>query len=315
MHTLPRAVYYGHHKCASTWIWQIIADICRDAGWTHRLLLDPLTPYSRGPLTDHYEQVSGEDIQNYVDRHRVDFLSHIAARQEDVALLNPHRGFHVIRDPRDIIVSAYFSHRFSHPVDNVPHMAKHRERLNRVPLEEGLFLEMEYSSQELQDLAEWDYEQPHILEIKMEELVTNPYKNFLKIFDFLGLLDDDFFALMPKRIRTFLHSAFNRLARRYVFSRPLIRPMESIPGEYLLGRVYDYRFDRLAEGRKQGEENARSHYRKGVPGDWINYFTPEHVVYFKTQYNDLLLKTGYEKSPDWDLSYNRYTHATPSETS
>ncbi len=306
-HSLPLAVYYGHHKCASTWIWQILADISRDAGWRHVPLVDPMTPFKYGPLTDHRTWIERRDLQRYVDRQGVHILSHLAARQEDVAYLRPHRGFHVIRDPRDIIVSAYFSHRFSHPVDNMPHMAEHRQRLNEVSLEEGLFLEMGYSAQELEDLREWDYHQAHILEVKMEDLISRPYQSFLRIFTFLGLLDDTLFSQMHVRLQRILQAATNRIARRHRVLEHFLHPMTRVPAEYVLGRVYDYRFDRLSGGRTRGKENPYSHYRKGIPGDWINYFTEEHVAYFKSQYNDLLLKTGYERHPDWNLRRNRYT--------
>jgi hypothetical protein len=54
-----------------------------------------------------------------------------------------------------------------------------------------------------------------------------------------------------------------------------------------------------AGGRAPGEEDVTSHYRKGVPGDWKLHFGPAHIDYFKQHYNDLLLKLGYEQSPDW----------------
>jgi len=72
-----------------------------------------------------------------------------------------------------------------------------------------------------------------------------------------------------------------------------------IPIDSLLEYIFQNRFSKQASGRKQGEEDPRSHYRKGVAGDWINYFNQEHRRYFRENYTDLLIKLGYEKGSDW----------------
>lgn len=48
-----------------------------------------------------------------------------------------------------------------------------------------------------------------------------------------------------------------------------------------------------------GRENARSHLRKGVVGDWKNHFDSELKRYFKTLYGDALIRAGYEKNLEW----------------
>lgn len=48
-----------------------------------------------------------------------------------------------------------------------------------------------------------------------------------------------------------------------------------------------------------GRENVRSHYRKGVVGDWRNHFDSELKQRFKHLYADSLIHAGYEKSSDW----------------
>jgi hypothetical protein len=63
--------------------------------------------------------------------------------------------------------------------------------------------------------------------------------------------------------------------------------------------VYQNRFSKLADGRTEGDEDQKSHYRKGLPGDWMDHFNGQHKRYFKEHYNDLLVKLGYEKDNDW----------------
>jgi hypothetical protein len=48
-----------------------------------------------------------------------------------------------------------------------------------------------------------------------------------------------------------------------------------------------------------GRESKRSHLRKGMPGDWKNYFTGMHKNLFKAHYGDILIHAGYEKDENW----------------
>jgi lipopolysaccharide transport system ATP-binding protein len=48
-----------------------------------------------------------------------------------------------------------------------------------------------------------------------------------------------------------------------------------------------------------GRENVRSHFRKGVAGDWKNHFTDELKKLFKAQFGDALVRAGYEKDDNW----------------
>ncbi|AEH45602.1 sulfotransferase [Thermodesulfatator indicus DSM 15286] len=52
-------------------------------------------------------------------------------------------------------------------------------------------------------------------------------------------------------------------------------------------------------GRKRGEANKKSFYRKGVSGDWRNHFSEKEKEIFKKIAGDLLIKLGYEKGYDW----------------
>jgi hypothetical protein len=62
--------------------------------------------------------------------------------------------------------------------------------------------------------------------------------------------------------------------------------------------VLNCRFSKLS-GRMPGQADPTSHFRKGVAGDWRNYFTPRIKEAFKRQYGELLLQSGYEKSNNW----------------
>ena len=300
--------YFGHHKCASTWVWQLVAGVCREIGLRHYLALDERTPLTHGLLTGFAEGGRGQErlkgtferrrLRERVEEAGAEFVSCITADREQLEALAPTRGFHVIRDPRDIIVSGYFSHRNSHPTDGLPELARHRERLRAVSKEEGLLLEMDFARGTLIDLAQWDYDRPEILELRMEELSAKPYEGFVRIFQHLELLPDEEPTAGRRLLALSLRRTLNRLSARPML-RPLRRPMPAT-GEILLGAVYGNRFEAKTKGRPAGAEDTRSHYRKGVAGDWINHFTPAHTEAFNERFGDLLVKLGYEQDDDWD---------------
>ena len=90
----------------------------------------------------------------------------------------------------------------------------------------------------------------------------------------------------------------------------LVRPNEEV--ERLLGFlgvdtdralvehcVSQASFSKLSKGRERGNEDPSSFYRKGVAGDWKNYFTEEDRRVFKEEAGELLIRLGYEEDLDW----------------
>jgi lipopolysaccharide transport system ATP-binding protein len=68
----------------------------------------------------------------------------------------------------------------------------------------------------------------------------------------------------------------------------------SIGTERLREIVHDNRFENATGGRKPGEENRDSHERKGIAGDWRNYFTSGVTKNFNAQYGTVLVSAGYD---------------------
>ena len=59
-----------------------------------------------------------------------------------------------------------------------------------------------------------------------------------------------------------------------------------------------YSFKRQTE-RSPGQENRSSFLRKGIAGDWKNYYNKEARVLFNYYAGDQLIKLGYEKDESW----------------
>jgi hypothetical protein len=132
-------------------------------------------------------------------------------------------GAHFIRDPRDIIVSGYFYHKRCNeewctnrefdptaPIlfPKVPYSQQHRseewkrqyleslqnasyqEILNSMTEEEGLQFEMEnYGAWTIDSIAQWEYGNKSIKEIKFETLMSNFDSEFKALFHHLGFAD------------------------------------------------------------------------------------------------------------------------------
>jgi len=82
------------------------------------------------------------------------------------------------------------------------------------------------------------------------------------------------------------------------FSR-IFRHCEFNFSEQQLHTLIAQRDFRSMAGRTPGEENVRSHQRKGIAGDWRTHFTPRVTDAFKQRYATLLIDTGYERSDNW----------------
>ena len=254
--------YFGHHKSASSWMSRKIIKAA-----TEKMGLN-YVHYSNPKAFDN-------NLEHDIVINNVDFFAYVNANSEfigDIIKKKNFKGFHIIRDPRDICISAYFSHLYSHSVKTkyTSHIAELRQKLESVSLEEGLFLELEFLEHIFTHMINWDYNLPNVLEIKFEELIQAPQDTILKIFDFLGLIDEDKNSLGNK-----------------------INPCD------LLTIINYNRFEKMSQGRKRGDEDQKSHYRKGIAGDWQNYFNKEHKDFFKLRYTELLLKLGYENDSNW----------------
>ena len=282
----PLLAFFGHHKCASTWIHRILGDFGRHAGLKHSYLYD--------------ETNFDGDLARYVRENGTQLISYVNAETKHIGGLPPLRAFHVVRDPRDLLVSAYFSHLHSHPTKAWPELIPHRERLKSVSKTEGLILEVQFLDFAYNAMREWDYDRPDTLELRQEELTRAPYDGFLEIFRFLGVLDPSDFD-KAARARHWRHVARNVAAERLPGLSRWHRPIRQFPAEPLLGIVYEHRFDKLAGGRPAGDEDVKSHYRKGTPGDWRNHFDADVMAAFKERHGDLVTLLGYEKTDDWGL--------------
>lgn len=173
------------------------------------------------------------------------------------AVSNQARGFHLIRDPRDVLVSDYFSRRNTHKVVDTPHKIEMRKYLQEHSLEEGLLYMLDHCTF-FKQIQGWKIsERENILDIKYEDLILDEKKVFKKILNHMNI---------------------------------------SITDKKLDGIISKCTFKTLSGGREPGQEDINSHFRKGISGDWKNYMKKGSRIYdvFYKRYEHLINNLGYD---------------------
>ena len=168
-----------------------------------------------------------------------------------------YRAFFVMRDPRDIVVSWYFSAKFSHPT--VGTLEQVRGDLLRFSEAEGLCYAIEY----LDEFGLYEAQRSWGESACSDELMRIRY--------------EDLFSADQKSI-------VEALFRHCDIRMPANRLDELLAG---------FSFENVS-GRRRGDEDVHAHYRKGVAGDWRNHFTKDVQGRFATVAGDVLAAWGYD---------------------
>jgi hypothetical protein len=256
----PLVCYFGHHKAATVTVNRVVRTASAAVGLRHVAL--STAPEFKG------------DLSSYVGRGAAS-ISYTSSEYEYVNRLRrsgrAYRGIHVIRDPRDVVVSGYWSHLKSHPLTRWPELAEIRPRLNELPLEEGLLLEIDflrdlptagYATRPIQSMAEWPYDDPSILELRYEDLAGNELDFFTRALTHLGYVGG------PSGGR-------------------------KLSDDQLAAIVGEFSFESRT-GRDKGQENPASHMRSGRPGGWREYFSDAVTEKFDQTFPGVVETLGYQ---------------------
>lgn len=114
----------------------------------------------------------------------------------DFDAISPYRGVHVMRDPRDTVVSSYHYHRWTrepwaHKADQ--HGQTYQQRLNDMSVDDGVMLELDHFLLTYEEVLErWDMSDPNILEVKFDALLgPDRHAHYRAVFEHLGYDDRD----------------------------------------------------------------------------------------------------------------------------
>ncbi|WP_420578362.1 hypothetical protein [Ekhidna sp.] len=272
--------YFGHHRSGSSYIRSVLEAICVYTG--------------KSIITYH-------TLDNKHIDPGFDFVISSNAKMEHLDLLDVQTGFHVIRDPRDVVVSSYFSHLHSHPTSEWTDLIEHRKILQGLSKKDGLKLEISSCrADHFQSLYTWDYTNPVILELRFEDLINSPANTWDRIIDHcfdLSTVKEEERKMIDKLIvwyNRFIWAVAKRTSSEFqhFFIKKSLNQFESEKA------IRSRSFKRVTK-RNPGEENVYQHYRKGEVGDWKNHFDEQTKTFFKEYWGGLLIKLGYEQNMDW----------------
>lgn len=229
--------------------------------WLKKVLVDPAFYQATGLKVLPYVALGMKyaRVDQVMPLHTV--LTHLyASYQAYASITKPARfkTFYVIRDPRDAVVSWYYSARFSHNlIDPIPWL---RERLNAVDFEDGMIFLID-------TLAEWQY-----FECQRSWLVEGRSDPAVRICRYEDLAKDE-----------------------VAFLRDLFGYLEiGMSDQEFTGLCERHAFARYARGRDKGTEDQNSHYRRGSSGDWREKFTDRICDQFYATTGDLTAVLGYQ---------------------
>ena len=168
-----------------------------------------------------------------------------------------HKAFFVMRDPRDIVVSWYFSIRDSHPL--MGNILKHRKILQKTDFKGGL----KYTIDVLQERG--------VFEAQRSWMIQEPTEN-VKVFRFEDLTNNSLIFL--ERLFEFLQV--------------------EIQGNDVKALDKRYHFKKLSRSKPEMKYSGKTdHYRKGISGDWKNHFDGDVKDYFDQVSGELIEILGY----------------------
>ena len=242
------------HKTGSQWVRKVFAD-------PEMYRVTGLRTYDYGPRLDvgdrgrRYPEISFDrpfPAGRIVSPLYISYEGFVAVPKP-----GPWRAFFVLRDPRDIVVSWYFSSVSSHPTNSSRGMQRTREHLKTLDEEHGLIesvhrLEAYGLFGALRSWSEADM--PQVMLVRYEDLIGTDREHWWKqLLEHCGV--------------SLSEAERDRLLSRYSF--------------------------RVLSGRRPGQEDTASKLRKGVAGDWRNHFTPAVRSAFGDETSDLVTRLGY----------------------
>lgn len=238
--TRPLLMHCCHHKTGTVWLIRVLQGVA-----------------------DHYG-LRFQNLRGALPGPAVDIgLQHDS--QIDVAALPDFRGSHMIRDPRDVVVSAYFFHLWTTEAWALTPSGDHgglsyQAHLRSLSQDDGLLTEIRHSMPVIDEMTRWNYRDARFLELRYEDAISDEAGVFTALFSHYGFTDD--------AVETSV-----RIARRFGFEQ--------------------------IAGRRLGETRETDHLRSGRPSQWREVFGDAHRALFKELAGDALIALGYERDDRW----------------
>jgi len=177
MRTKPLIIFSCYHKSGTTLLRHFIADYAEKHDLTWR--------------EGHCERFSATDFQEmdiWFDPWGTALVPHDLSKENrnvEEATGRNCIGVHLIRDPRNIIVSGYLYHKSQEK--EAAWKGYYKETLNSLDQDNGLLFEMSRTAREtITRMQKWDYSNDIFLELRYENLMQNFTGTFQRILRHIG---------------------------------------------------------------------------------------------------------------------------------
>lgn len=236
----PKLIFHGtYHKMGTVWLMRVLEKVANN--WNLCM-----------QKSNEVKDIVGSNTDIFFANH-----SHL-----DLETAGDFIGSHMIRDPRDCVVSGYFYHlwtdeEWAHQPQDWLGGLSYQQHLKSLNQEDGLAAEITtfagYTT--TYRLREWNYDDDRIFEIKYEDLLADEQRIFTELF------------------------------RHYGFSEPAVQKSVQLAGQCSFKNV---------SGREVGQSQTNSHLRSGRPGEWKEVLSKNHLRLIDEQFGDLIAQMGYK---------------------
>jgi hypothetical protein len=249
-------VHFGYHKAMTVFFIRIFQTIAKKYHFYHK---------------HHNADLKGF----YKDVHNKKGLRIVSVNNQLVnfSFFPKYKGTHLVRDPRDLLVSGYRYHQHCNEPWSLQIFDKEsielfgikelglekkaqglnfQELLKNIDKEAGYLLELNLRKPHFKAMWNWDYSNPNILELRYEDIFGNEIDVFQNIFAHYGF---------PKN---------------YI--------------DTCLQLVRQFSFKALTES---GQVGSSKHAAVGKAGQWKNELPEMIIRVFHDRYNNLITKLNY----------------------
>ena len=236
------------HKSASVYVFKVLSELAGMKGFDFIDFSIAYRHYTKNPNPNL-------DFDDFILLNKNANMLYLAGRGNGAAATAgfcksnniPYKSVNVVRDPRDMIISLYFSKKYSHNI-HTPKMQAQRDFYMSMGLDEGITATID----------------------QFEDTIALYLCNWQSYFD------------NPKVL--FLNYEFMK-SNSLMFFSTLMKFLEIDVSVYILGDALEKLNFTSLSGRKTGNEDTKHQYRKGIVGDWKNYFKDHHIKHFFSKPN------------------------------
>lgn len=253
---------FGYHKCGTKLLGKVFLQLSLKYGWEFKSVAGSI------------EEIPKSDVVFFL-HSQIDYSK----------LPDEYIGIHMVRDPRDIIVSGFLYHKrtveewcinknfqTTNPIKypQVPNSQMYRsekwkidyikslngqsyqENIKNLSDEEGILYEMNhYGKWTIEDMLKWDFKEANCLELKFEDVMTNYDLEMRKIFEHCNFTNE----------------------------------------QMVVAKTFADKEDINKMSKKDIEKHA--HISSVKTRKWERFFTDKHKEFFNEHFSEVLKKYNY----------------------